>query len=290
MPRCSKRKTLRPANGGSRDAAPWTERHLRVPFTRWKRCTRFIRDYPAEDLSGSLFYDPIAIYSRVCFSFPLKSLLSRIIRASGGKIFSATPFPLYERGTVAGRIVCKTRVSVNERDCSLLSEHMLIFMYSVRVVDKRGRESRAKVSTVSKWQSRKSEERGGEPMNNRNQSSSSGREGGEGGGCDRFKGVIVIIRGVAYSSGNKAAQLLCTHRSRVYWLSFLALRIERGKAGESRRENYSFATPKGREKIEQRDPRRNFMSPSHATAGNSYVRGAHCGLCEPRDRPFDAAE
>ena len=273
MPRCSKRKTLRPANGGSRDAAPW------------KRCTRFIRDYPAEDLSGSLFYDSIAIYSRVCFSFPLKSLLSRIIRASGGKIFSATPFPLYERGTVAGRIVCKTRVSVNERDCSLLSEHMLIFMYSVRVVDKRGRESRAKVSTVSKWQSRKSEERGGEPMNNRNQSSS-----GRNGGCDRFKGVIVIIRGVAYSSGNKAAQLLCTHRSRVYWLSFLALRIERGKAGESRRENYSFATPKSREKIEQRDPRRNFMSPSHATAGNSYVRGAHCGLCEPRDRPFDAAE
>lgn len=217
--------------------------------------------------------------------FVFRFLSNRYYTREWGKIFSATPFPLYERGTVAGRIVCKTRVSVNERDCSLLSEHMLIFMYSVRVVDKRGRESRAKVSTVSKWQSRKSEERGGEPMNNRNQSSS-----GRNGGCDRFKGVIVIIRGVAYSSGNKAAQLLCTHRSRVYWLSFLALRIERGKAEESRRENYSFATPKGREKIEQRDPRRNFMSPSHATAGNSYVRGAHCGLCEPRDRPFDAAE
>lgn len=81
-----------------------------------------------------------------------------------------TPFPL-DRETVAagGHIVCKTRVSVNERRLFSLREHMLIFMYSARVAVKGG-QSRAKVSTVSKWQSRKSGTGEGEAMNNRNQS------------------------------------------------------------------------------------------------------------------------
>lgn len=102
---------------------------------------------------------------------------------------------------------------------------MLIFMYSVRVADKRGRKSRKGLDSF-KVAKQKIGRAGREPMNNRNQSS-----GGEG---ERFKGVIVIIRGVAYSSGNKAAQLLCTHRSRALAF-FSGSCIERGKAGEPAR-------------------------------------------------------
>lgn len=84
MSRCSKRKTLFPANGGSRDAV---DGKTRVPFTRWKRSApRFVRDIrrwkirKMSDDPSILFHDLIAIYSSLCFTkIDRPSRLSRIL-------------------------------------------------------------------------------------------------------------------------------------------------------------------------------------------------------------------